>query len=431
MRGRWCLLGGGEGGGGRLAETEDAVPYPGGPIKGLYVGYPLRNVIVAVLVSVFISAAVASAQTGRSRPSGSAAAPSEAGRFSISAETLLWWFKDSPAPVPLVTDGLVGQPGTKVFLGGDDLDTNPNPGFRLTAGYAFTERWGVEGSFLYIPSSSTSKSVSSSGQLGSTDLIVPFIDANTHAESGTEISFAPIYRGSAREELSNSLLGAELNGTWALMPAGPWRVDLLGGFRYLSLHETYTLTTSSPFIPPFPTDIWNTTDEFDTTNNFYGAQVGVRTRFDWGRFFTSGTVKFAMGAMVQSADISGSLVTNDFTRIGTKFGPTQTFSGGYFALPTNIGNYSRTVFAVVPEVGLNIGYQITSWASVFVGYTFLYTDNVVRPGNQINRTVNWTQSTSYTEDPAARLKGPADPSFKFNSSDFWAQGVNLGIVLRY
>jgi Putative beta barrel porin-7 (BBP7) len=385
----------------------------------------VRSAIVLSLAFLLISTGVASAQTAT--PPGSSPAPSEPGRFSISAEALLWWFKDSPAPVPLVTDGLVGQPGTKTFLGGEDLDTGANPGFRLTAGYAFTERWGVEGSFFYIPSRSTSQSVSSSGQLGSTDLIVPFIDATTGRENGTEISFSPIFRGSATETLSNNLMGADLNATWALSPSGPWRVDLLGGFRWLRLHETYTLTTSSPFIPPFPQDIWNTTDEFDTINNFYGAQAGVRARFDWKGFFTSATVKFAMGAMVQSAEISGSLVTND----NTNFGPTQTFLGGYFALPSNIGNHTRTVFAVVPEIGLNIGYQITSWASVFVGYTFLYTNNVLRPGNQINRTINTSQDTAYTENPAAKLQGPAQPSFKFNSSDFWAQGINVGLAFRF
>ena len=384
----------------------------------------MRTTIVAGLTLLLLGAGVASAQTS---PSTSSAPAAEPGPFTVSAEALLWWFKDSPAPVPLVTDGLVGQPGTKTFLGGDDLDTGANPGFRLSSSYAFTERWGVDSSFFYIPSRSTSKSVSSSGQLGSTDLIVPYIDAPTGAESGTEISFSPIYRGSAKEELSNSLLGADVNATWALSPSGPWRVDLLGGFRWLRLHETYTLTTSSPFIPPFPQDIWNTTDEFDTINNFYGAQAGVRARFDWKGFFTSATVKFAMGAMVQSANISGSLVTNDFTN----FGPTQTFSGGYFALPSNIGNYSRTVFAVVPEIGLNIGYQITSWASVFVGYTFLYTNNVIRPGNQINRTINTSQDTAYTENPAAKLQGPAQPTFKFNSSDFWAQGINVGLAFRF
>jgi Putative beta barrel porin-7 (BBP7) len=314
----------------------------------------VKSAIVAGLTLLLFGAGIASAQTAAT-PATSSPPVAEPGRFSISAEALVWWFKDSPAPVPLITDGLVGQPGTKTLLGGEDLDTDANPGFRLSSSYVFTERWGVESSFFYIPSSSTSKSVSSSGQLGSTDLILPYIDATTGRESGTEISFSPIYRGSATETLSNSLMGVDLNATWALVPSGAWRVDLLGGFRWLRLHETYTLTTSSPFIPPFPQDIWNTTDEFDTINNLYGAQAGVRARFDWKGFFTTATVKFAMGAMVQSANISGSLVTNDFTN----FGPTQTFSGGYFALPSNIGHYSRTAFAVIPEIGLNLGYQIT------------------------------------------------------------------------
>ncbi len=131
--------------------------------------------------------------------------------------------------------------------------------------------------------------------------------------------------------------------------------------------------------------------------------------------------------MVQDVDISGSLVTNDYTN----FGPTQTFSGGYFALPTNIGSYSRTEFAVVPEVGLNIGWRINPQASIILGYSFMYASNVVRPGNQINRTINTTQSTAYTEDPAARLQGPAQPSFQFNDSNFWAQGINVGLSYRF
>src|SRR5262249_4571750 len=144
-------------------------------------------------------------------------------------------------------------------------------------------------------------------------------------ENATELSFAPVYRGAAREELSNSLIGVEVGGNRALVTNQALRLDLLGGFRWLRLHETYTITTSSPFIPPNPADIWNTTDKFDAVNNFYGAQLGMRARYDWGRLFVTGAVKFGMGAMVQAVEVSGSLVTNDFT----DFGPTQTFPGGY------------------------------------------------------------------------------------------------------
>ena len=131
--------------------------------------------------------------------------------------------------------------------------------------------------------------------------------------------------------------------------------------------------------------------------------------------------------MVQSVNIGGSLVTNDFNN----FGATQTFAGGYFALPTNIGNASRTEFAVVPEVALNLGYQVMPSATIVFGYSFLYASSVVRPGNQMSRTINTTQSTAYTENPAATLQGVAQPAFKFNDSSFWAQGVNLGLMIRF
>lgn len=348
-------------------------------------------------------------------------------RFTLGVDALAWWLKDGPAPVPVVTDGIIGAADIHVLLGGQNLSTGANPGFRIHAGYALTDRIELEGNFFDFASRSKSVGVASSGELGSTDLFVPYIDAITDQESGTELSLAPIYRGSAREELSNSLRGAEFNGAWALAPAGRWHTDLLGGLRYMRLHETYTLTTQSPYTPAFGPDIWNTTDRFDTTNDFYGVQVGMRARFDQDRFFADGTVKAALGVMNQSVGISGALVTNDFTA----FGPTQTFAGGYFALPTNIGDYSRTAFAVVPEITLNLGYRITPAATIVVGYSFLYASDVVRPGNQMSRTINTSQSTSYTEDPDAHRDGPAQPAFRFNSSRFWVQGINVGLVVRF
>jgi putative beta barrel porin BBP7 len=349
------------------------------------------------------------------------------GRFTVGADALAWWLKDSPVPVPVVTDGILGATDTHTLLGGRSLSTGANPGLRVSASYALTDRTGVEANFFYLASRSKSASVASSGELGSTDLFVPYVDAITQQESATELSMAPIYRGSAREEVGNSLQGAELNATWALAPAGAWRIDLLAGLRYLRLHETYTLTTQSPYTPAFGPDIWDTTDRFDTTNHFYGAQAGVRTRFDEGRLFAGGAIKVGLGAMVESASISGSLVTNDFTA----FGPTQAFAGGYFALPTNIGNYSRTAFAVVPELTLNLGYRLTPAATLVVGYSLLYASDVARPGDQMSRTINTSQSTSYTQDPDAHRDGPAQPAFRFNTASFWVQGINVGLVVRF
>jgi len=342
-------------------------------------------------------------------------------------EGIVWWLRDTPAPVPLVTNLIAGAPTTQTYLGGQDLSVGASGGARIFASYAISDRASLEGSVFFLPSRSTTRSVSSSGKPGSVNLIVPYLDANTGLENGTEISFTPIYSGAAQEEYSAGMAGAQINGAWALSATTPWTLDALGGFRYLRLRETYTFTTSSPNIAPFPAGVWQTTDRFDATNNFYGLQAGLRARYDQGAFFATGTANVALGAMNQAVDISGSLVTDEFTN----FGATQSFAGGYFALPSNIGDHSRTTFAVVPEISLRVGYRITPAASIVLGYTFLYASNVVRPANQIDRTVNTTQSVAYSENANTTVSGPARPSFQYNDSAFWAQGLSLGLAYRF
>ena len=348
------------------------------------------------------------------------------GPFSFTAEALLWWFKGNPTPpsVTTGTTGALGDPGTKVLIGGDDVDTNPNPGFRLTAGYAFSEQFGLETSVFYVPTRSTSREVSSSGQPGSKDLFVPVIDVTLPGEVGENISAAGFFSGHAREKVSNSLLGADFNGTMRVAAGAGWRLDVLGGFRYMRLRESYTLTTDSPNIPPFIQDIYSTTDQFDATNNFFGGQLGAKFRGDWGNWFANANVKVGLGAMVQTVEIAGILRTNDFNNFGA---PISYVGGGYFATPTNIGQRTRSVFSVIPEAGLTVGYRINSWLSVVAGYTFLYASDVVRAPGQVVRTVNYS---SFNAAPGVPI-GPQEPSFKFKSSDFWAQGINLGVSLRF
>ena len=375
----------------------------------------MKKVIVGALACVFVSAAASWAQTSDAEP------------FSISAEALLWWMKDSPAPPPLVSTGILGQPGTKVLLGGEDLNTHEHPGLRVTASYWSRQKWGLEASAFYLPSRSISRSVGSSGDTGSQDLSIPFFDVTLSGESVTGLSSAGQFSGQATEELSTDLLGAELNGTLNLASSAALRLDLLGGFRYLDLRETFSFKTNSPNVAPRPADIFQTKDQFDTTNSFYGGQVGVRARYGWGSWTFNGTVKFALGAMVQSVDINGFLLTNDFNG----FGEPQKFPGGYFAQPTNIGNHSRAVFAVVPEIGLNVGYNVTDRITILLGYTFLFTNNVVRPGDHIDRGINPTQNASFGGAPPTPLVGPARPAFEYHESDFWAQGLNVGVTFRF
>jgi hypothetical protein len=382
----------------------------------------MNNAIVTKCAQSLAGFAIALAACGAA----SAQSTPAAGAWTVGVEALAVWQKASPTPTPIITDAPLTRTGVNVLLGGGDVDTNPGPGLRISASYAASPAWSLDASFFGVDRRSTTGSVASSGLPGSTNLLLPYFDVNRNRETTTEISFAGSYSGSASTEFTNRLMGAEANVAWPIA-AGGRGVAWFAGFRWLQLEETYAIVTSSPVIPPQPLDIWTTNDTFDTSNNFYGGQIGIRGRYDEDRWYASGSAKLALGAMVQEVGIAGSLVTNDFTGLGAP----RTYAGGYFALPSNIGNYSQTEFAVIPELALSVGYRITPSLSIFAGYSALYASSVVRPGNQINRNVNATQSVSYVGEPFLEPVGPAQPSFSFNTSDFWAQSVSVGLEVRF
>src|SRR4029078_10312504 len=105
-------------------------------------------------------------------------------------------------------------------------------------------------------------------------------------------------------------------------------------------------------------------------------------------------------------------------------------AGGLLALPSNSGQFSRDRVAVLPELGFNVGMRISSHLRATLGYTFLYLSNVVRGGDQIDRTINPTQRPGLLGTPGT-LAGPARPLFAFQDNHFLAQGVNAGLEFRY
>jgi len=109
-------------------------------------------------------------------------------------------------------------------------------------------------------------------------------------------------------------------------------------------------------------------------------------------------------------------------------GTRTTISGGSLAQPSNIGRITSTDFSVVTEVTLTAGYQVTPHLRVLVGYTFIDWNRILRAGNQIDRQVNIAQvPTSPQFAPGAA--GP--PIFPGTRTDFWAQGINVGLELKF
>jgi hypothetical protein len=204
------------------------------------------------------------------------------------------------------------------------------------------------------------------------------------------------------------------------------RVDLLAGFRYLQLDEGLSITENlavETSVPAIGGSVIGLVDQFDAHNRFYGGQIGARAEYRRGNAFANVVGKVALGETHEVIGINGTTV---FTLPG--IAPVAV-PGGVLALPSNSGHFSRDQFAVVPEIDFNIGYQVAPHVRAFLGYSFLYWSEVVRPGEQIDRVVNLTQLPS-NQGPGT-LIGPARPAVLFKTSDFWAQGINIGLEFRF
>ena len=255
---------------------------------------------------------------------------------------------------------------------------------------------------------------------GSPVLAVPFFNVVTKSEDSLPVigggTDSDPFPGSAFLHISNELEGTELNVIASLIRSENLSVVGLLGFRYLRFKEdlTFGLNNSAPVEGHF----FSAQDDFVGTNNFYAGQLGLRGEYQLGGFFVNATGKVALGSVTQTVDIHGvSSALNPTIPV-----PGFTFTnvpGGIFALATNSGHHSQNEFAVMPEVDVNVGYNITRNIRAFVGYNFLYLNNVVRPGTTIDRNLNVSQQPASTPAPFT-LVGAAAPTFSFTRSDFWA-----------
>lgn len=343
----------------------------------------------------------------------------------FQAEALAWWTKASPVSVPLITTGGPIGSGSTVVLGNEDLNMSMRGGGRFLVGAAISSdhRWAVEGSYFFLGRASKSDSVIADGSPASTPLAFPFFNATTGSEDYTPVNLPGQFAGRAEVSANTWLQGLDANVLHNVSAAGSVQYDLLGGFRWVNVQENLTFTTDSPNVFPNPPAFFHTYDSFDTNNNFYGAQLGGRATFNNGRLLFNATGKVAIGDMVERTSISGATLTN--VGGGYFWGP-----GSYLSQPTNIGSRSINRFAVIPEVNLNMGIQLTPWARFLMGYSFLYVSSVARPGDQIDRVINPTQAPAITGNPAA-LVGPARPSASIHDSSFWAQGLNFGLEFHF
>ena len=351
-----------------------------------------------------------------------------------SDELLIWWPKAHPVP-PLVAGtrtGLpvLGSPATTVLIGNHAIDTQDVAGYRLAHGFALNkaDTVGFEGRYFFLGTRTLSQSVMASPRFPSVGL--PYFNALTGAEDALPVARPGLSNALITVSTSTRMQGAEANLVGNLYAGPGAKVHALAGYRFFQANEG--LRVAQRWLQyPTPDSLGYKTlgmiaDQFDAHNEFHGGQLGLLADLHRGMFFVEMTGKAAFGTNYEVVTIDGA------THLITAASPVpllRTFPGGVYAQPSNMGRVTQTRFAVVPEGTFKVGLKLGDRGRFYVGYNFLYLSDAVRPGDQIDRTLNPSQIPLVGQ--GGPLVGPDRPRAVIHHTDFWVQGLVIGLETRF
>lgn len=325
------------------------------------------------------------------------------GRFWFRADYLMWWTKAAHV-LPLASTGPLDVDGTDVLFGGNEVDLGMRSGGRFTMTYwtCPLQDVGIEGSYLFLGSKAASYANSNAG---TSSLGRPYVNATNGVESFDVITAPGVASGGIEIQTGNELMAAELLFRRAVIQDCNVRADFLVGYRYARFSEDLAIRTRSVGIPDGTVTAMS--DLFSAGNEFNGAEIGFTTERRWFRLSCDAYAKLAVGSTRSRVGVSGQ---TDLSQ------PASVTPGGLLTQPSNIGVYEERNFTMMPEVGVNLSYDLTARLKARFGYSLLYWSKIARPSDQVDRTVNTNQPT-----------GLAAPQFRFVTNDFWAQGLNFGL----
>ena len=230
------------------------------------------------------------------------------------------------------------------------MDFFDRKGGRFSGGYWLDDEqtWGLDAGYFFMAGRAINHSFVSPGN---PVLANPFLNVNTGVPDASLVTFPGVMSGQIAVDAPSFLQGAEANLSAVFWRGEHFRLEALAGFRYLNLseglhiEETSLVTLAPQFVGlvPFDGNTIALSDRFDAHNHFYGGQVGVRAELQYKRFTLGVLGKVALGVSHEVVSIRGS------TSIDTQ--PATFSNGGLYAVSSNSGQFTRNVFAVVPEVG--------------------------------------------------------------------------------
>jgi hypothetical protein len=378
------------------------------------------------------------------------------GRVWLRADYLIWWTSGTRLP-PLVTTspqgtavedaGVLGK-DTTILFGDETVGGDMRSGVRTSIGF-WLDRchvWSLEIDYLTLGERANGFNQNSNGN---PILARPFFNTFTGQQASELVAYPGQVSGTVDAESKSyfqsagALIGYCLsdscqscnpcNSCDSCDSCGPCgrlldtpvfygsRTDLLIGFRHYNLNDNVGVTEDLLVTadgPDFGT-AYLIHDVFRSCNEFYGSEIGLRSRLNRGRWSLDILTKIAIGNNHQTVTVDGETVR---TPLG---GVSKTFDAGILASGPNGGVYQRDDFTVIPELNLELGYQLNCHWRAFIGYDIIYWGAVTRAADQIDLNVDSRNIPPTTEG------GLPFPQFPGKQSAYWAQGINLGAEFRF
>jgi hypothetical protein len=378
------------------------------------------------------------------------------------------WFRGSylyyhvgDLPIPSVLATVNGA----TAIGAQDVDYSWLSGGKLEIGRWLDCRhtWGLEFTGFLLQEKNRTFTLTGDGTAGSPTIGRPILDALPNVPVSIIIASPPVgqtpgFAGRMDVTTSSQLGSLEFGFARNLCYTGCWSLDALAGVRYLDLSESINIQTDTlalggqtPFTLNASDPIYNrllVTDRFRTRNQMWAGQFGARAEYRSGIFFGAVRGTVAMGPNQQTSDISGNTTAFQPDRIirgGVIQGGQAGAAGGLLAVPGgnqplanggtanlpygNAGTQRTDWFAIAPEVGIQAGVQVTRSLRVHLGYNFLYINNVVRPGDMIDTTINGKFVPS--NQAFGSQSGPDRPTIQNGRDAFIAHGAEMGFQLLF
>lgn len=342
----------------------------------------------------------------------------------------LYWATQGVTLPPLLTTGtgVLGYPFTEVEFGGFRTLNGMRPGFRVEAGYWCDdcEQFGVSGRFYFLGRQAEGVAGGSDGsqllalpvQLASPGwlpnpqpypapppyLLTPINVQPLPPPYGVPLNQAVLVglpgqiKGTVDINTGTNFLGFNLDARHCMTHTEYGRLEFFGGYRYMflgdSLNQSFDAVTIDSSGALTGSRLMGN-DSWRSRNYFHGAEFGMHVTRDCGPYSITLETALAMGVTRANLD------TNQ-TRTSGSLGQQDSIY--------QVGGSDRTsYFGVVPEVGLKLGWSPTDHVRLTGGYNFLYWNRVRRAQTQYDLT------PVTVNDPV----------------DFWAQGWNLGVEVRY